>query len=1166
MLLCTDSQFRHACESVPPEVSVSGAVVTINPTSSLESLTGYYVQIAGTAITDNASNAFAGISDTTTWNFTTENAPNSSISGIKFNDLDGDGIKDAGEPVLPGWTIFLDADEDHVLDAGEVSTVTAADGTYSFTGLTPGNYSVAEVQQAGWTPTFTLLSPVTIAGADPTDLAIADINSDGHNDVFVVIPTSNAVVRMINDGNGVFSRLNPLSAVTVGGLPLAIAVGDFDGINGPDFATANSNGNSISVRLNDGAGGFTSAPSISFSGGPTVVAAGRFATDNDSDVDLFSSRSSNNDWQVYANDGAGNFVFTTSSTNGFVDYARDTVVADFDNDGLDDVALVYANTDNAEVIFNGGLGLGSGNPVSRRINVGDVPAGIAAADFNGDGYVDFVTANRDSSDISVVLNQGNSTFATAISYPAGLTPVHVATGDFNGDGFADVVVANRDGNAVSLMINLGNGSFAAPLILNAGTGPETVGVTDVNGDGVDDLVVVNKTSRTLSTFINQATQNVTVGNGQNVSIAFGNRQFQIPSVTFDFAAGVLTVTGTSLDDTITVINDAGTIKIDANGTIIDTALAAASVTRVVISGLGGNDTLALDNSLGANLPGTLLGGADNDILIGGLSHDILEGGAGIDALNGGAGNDVYVFDTDTQLDSDSITDSVGVDELSFVDSTIDVAVSLALTTAQSVNTNLTLTLASATAIENITGGAGNDTLTGNTLRNALSGQGGNDSLDGGSGDDNYVFDTDTPLGSDSIADSAGNDRLTFADSTNNVTVNLALTTAQIVNSNLTLTLSSAVSIENVFGGSGNDTLIGNTLANTLVGGVGADSFDGGDGNDSLIIDDQDATVIGGAGYDRVTLGGTTAGGVTLNLNVGQIEYVWAISSTYDNIFNAAGATWGVTIYGGSGNDTITGGEANDKLFGREGNDTLSGNGGNDNLYGDEGADSLDGGANNDILLFDNDDFSVIGGPGFDQANVSGATASANLDLFNGQIEFASAPTSSALGHVFTAAGATWDVTILGGAGNDTLIGGEGNDTLRGRGGNDAISGNGGNDNLYGDTGADTFDGGADSDLLTIDSDDSGIHGGSGFDRVTVRLATGGIVLDLNAGEIEYVTATTSIFDNVFDASGATWNVTIFGGFGNDTITGGHGSDTLNGNGGNDVISGNEGLDRLNGGL
>jgi hypothetical protein len=85
-----------------------------------------------------------------------------SISGIKYNDLDGDGQRDPGEPGLAGWTIFLDRDADGALDPDETSTTTDADGRYSFTGLLPGAYTVAEVQQAGWTQT----SPVsTVPGS-----------------------------------------------------------------------------------------------------------------------------------------------------------------------------------------------------------------------------------------------------------------------------------------------------------------------------------------------------------------------------------------------------------------------------------------------------------------------------------------------------------------------------------------------------------------------------------------------------------------------------------------------------------------------------------------------------------------------------------------------------------------------------------------------------------------------------------------------------------------------------------------------------------------------------------------------------------------------------------------------------------------------------------------
>jgi hypothetical protein len=79
------------------------------------------------------------------------------IVGTVWNDLDQDSIRatdpvsaDFTEPGLAGWTVFLDLDNDRVLGAGEPSTVTAADGSYSFVGLPPDDYEVTEVLPAGW--------------------------------------------------------------------------------------------------------------------------------------------------------------------------------------------------------------------------------------------------------------------------------------------------------------------------------------------------------------------------------------------------------------------------------------------------------------------------------------------------------------------------------------------------------------------------------------------------------------------------------------------------------------------------------------------------------------------------------------------------------------------------------------------------------------------------------------------------------------------------------------------------------------------------------------------------------------------------------------------------------------------------------------------------------
>lgn len=76
-----------------------------------------------------------------------------SIAGVQFDDVNGNGQRDAGESGLAGWTVFLDSDGDGQLDAGERYTVTAEDGSYVFDDLRPGTYLVNQVAQAGWIQT-----------------------------------------------------------------------------------------------------------------------------------------------------------------------------------------------------------------------------------------------------------------------------------------------------------------------------------------------------------------------------------------------------------------------------------------------------------------------------------------------------------------------------------------------------------------------------------------------------------------------------------------------------------------------------------------------------------------------------------------------------------------------------------------------------------------------------------------------------------------------------------------------------------------------------------------------------------------------------------------------------------------------------------------------------
>lgn len=73
-----------------------------------------------------------------------------SITGSIYHDLDGDAVKDAEDVGQQNWVVFLDANNDGVIDAGESSTATDAAGKYSFGGLAVGTHRVRELVQAGW--------------------------------------------------------------------------------------------------------------------------------------------------------------------------------------------------------------------------------------------------------------------------------------------------------------------------------------------------------------------------------------------------------------------------------------------------------------------------------------------------------------------------------------------------------------------------------------------------------------------------------------------------------------------------------------------------------------------------------------------------------------------------------------------------------------------------------------------------------------------------------------------------------------------------------------------------------------------------------------------------------------------------------------------------------
>ncbi|MCU4181100.1 glycerophosphodiester phosphodiesterase family protein [Bosea sp. BH3] len=485
--------------------------------------------------------------------------------------------------------------------------------------------------------------------------------------------------------------------------------------------------------------------------------------------------------------------------------------------------------------------------------------------------------------------------------------------------------------------------------------------------------------------------------------------------------------------------------------------------------------------------------------------DVAFGTAGDNDITGTAGNDlIYAMQGDDTIDAGAGDDVVYGDA---GDDTID-------------------------------GGAGNDQLFGGADDDIINGGEGNDILVGGVGDDEL----DGGEGIDTVSYLAG-----LSDSAG-VTVNLATGEAfgEEAGSD------TLISIENVIGGKGDDTLIGNDGDNVLDGSAGRDRLRGGAGNDRIIYDAADYEVDGGSGIDTLVL----LGGATVELGNFATSQIagsnWV--GGFENV-DASASTGTVVVNGSQFNNTLIGGSGNDTLSGGAGWDNLSGGAGDDVLDGGADADQVRGDAGNDRIVYDAADYVIDGGSGIDTLVLrSGATV--NLGNFSTS-QVAGANWVAGFENV-DASGSTEAVVLNGSQFGNTLIGGSGNDTLSGGEGSDTLNGGAGDDILDGGADADRVSGGAGNDRIVYDAADYSIDGGSGIDTLVLR---SGATVNLGNFSTSQVAGANWVtgFENA-DASGSTDAVVLNGSQYNNTLIGGAGDDTLSGGGGFDMLTGGAGHD------
>ena len=541
-------------------------------------------------------------------------------------------------------------------------------------------------------------------------------------------------------------------------------------------------------------------------------------------------------------------------------------------------------------------------------------------------------------------------------------------------------------------------------------------------------------------------------------------------------------------------------------------------------GLGFNTVLlqlqttavTIDGASGAS--NTIASGAGNDSLLGGIGADSLSGGLGNDSINGGSDTNAGLYDW-------ADYSYVGVPSLGGTSGqTTGIAVVLSGTggTVTAAGTGDTDRLFN---IENVMGSKNADSFVGDSMGNYFKGGLGNDTFSGGAGNDTLDGNGSSQTDVGSAVDTASYAYLTTSTSGVSIVLNKGSGTASVSASDIDILLN----IENIIGGSGNDTIGGDDNANTLSGGSGNDSFIASFGSDSIDgganTDIVDYSAITAAGYyesvsgsgSNVTITKYNSAGVSVGLDtLINVEFINGLSfapanttaginanlSTFSTGFGLAGTSYADTFIGGTGNDVFNGGAGND---------------------------SIDGGGGNDIA-----DYSYA---------TTGLTITLNL------LSVATTVTVNS----------TTDVDTL--VNIEGLITGKGNDVITNAGyygtplNYFSVNTGKGNDTIIAGYGSyQTIDGGSDTDT---------------FD--TSKLTSYGVYIDLSQNKwggyrsylydqggmgynkifnVENIIGTASD-DSIIGDSNSNY---IFGGGGNETIVGGLGSDTLDGGAGSDIVS------------
>lgn len=235
----------------------------------------------------------------------------------------------------------------------------------------------------------------------PTDVAVADMNSDGRSDLIVANCAENSVSVLTNKGGGVFGGA---SNYPVGTGPVSVIVADMNLDGRLDIVTANKEDSTISMLLGQGNGLFIPQVPVLLDGEPEPWSVRGVDLNGDGVIDLVTANYRSDTISVFIGEVVdGEWQVLAHNDYDAGSHPASLLLRDLNHDGILDIAVANVGSANIETYY----GLGDGEFQHRgRIGVGNTPSAISGSNFNSDDATDIAVANFDDDTVSILLYAG----------------------------------------------------------------------------------------------------------------------------------------------------------------------------------------------------------------------------------------------------------------------------------------------------------------------------------------------------------------------------------------------------------------------------------------------------------------------------------------------------------------------------------------------------------------------------------------------------------------------------------------------------------------------------------------------------------------------------------------------------------------------------------------